>query len=104
MAAPSHQEDEFKEALSAAVIALWAELPELIRKKLVRDAVLSTVLDAVDLGYRVVVTEDALCSSSDVTCCCGSTKRVILSRSRPLRRPRTLEARVFSSRSLAADF
>ena len=27
--------------------------------------VLSTVLDAVDLGYRVVVAEDALCSSSD---------------------------------------
>ena len=27
--------------------------------------VLSTVLDAVDLGYRVVIVEDALCSSSD---------------------------------------
>ena len=27
--------------------------------------VLATVLDAVDLGYRVVVAEDALCSSSD---------------------------------------
>jgi nicotinamidase-related amidase len=29
--------------------------------------VLSAVLDAVDLGYRVVVVEDAVCSSSDVT-------------------------------------
>ena len=28
--------------------------------------VLSTVLDAVDRGYRVVIVEDALCSSSDV--------------------------------------
>jgi len=27
--------------------------------------VLATVLDAVDLGYRVVLVEDALCSSSD---------------------------------------
>jgi nicotinamidase-related amidase len=27
--------------------------------------VLATVLDAVDLGYRVVIVEDALCSSSD---------------------------------------
>jgi nicotinamidase-related amidase len=27
--------------------------------------VLSTVLDAVDRGYRVVIVEDALCSSSD---------------------------------------
>jgi nicotinamidase-related amidase len=27
--------------------------------------VLSTVLDAVDLGLRVVIVEDALCSSSD---------------------------------------
>jgi nicotinamidase-related amidase len=27
--------------------------------------VLSTVLDAVDLGFRVVIVEDALCSSSD---------------------------------------
>ena len=26
---------------------------------------LATVLDAVDLGYRVVLVEDALCSSSD---------------------------------------
>lgn len=28
--------------------------------------VLSTVLSAVDLGFRVVIVEDALCSSSDV--------------------------------------
>jgi nicotinamidase-related amidase len=28
--------------------------------------VLSTVLDAVDIGFRVVIVEDALCSSSDV--------------------------------------
>jgi nicotinamidase-related amidase len=28
--------------------------------------VLSTVLNAVDLGFRVVIVEDALCSSSDV--------------------------------------
>jgi nicotinamidase-related amidase len=27
--------------------------------------VLATVLDAVDLGYRVIVVEDALCSSFD---------------------------------------
>jgi nicotinamidase-related amidase len=27
--------------------------------------VLSTVLDAVDIGFRVIVVEDALCSSSD---------------------------------------
>jgi nicotinamidase-related amidase len=27
--------------------------------------VLSTVLDAVDRGFRVVIVEDALCSSSD---------------------------------------
>jgi nicotinamidase-related amidase len=27
--------------------------------------VLATVLDAADLGYRVVIVEDALCSSSD---------------------------------------
>jgi nicotinamidase-related amidase len=27
--------------------------------------VLATVLDAVDLGFRVVIVEDALCSSSD---------------------------------------
>ena len=27
--------------------------------------VLSTVLDAVDIGFRVVIVEDALCSSSD---------------------------------------
>jgi nicotinamidase-related amidase len=27
--------------------------------------VLSTVMDAVDLGYRVIVVEDAICSSSD---------------------------------------
>jgi nicotinamidase-related amidase len=27
--------------------------------------VLSTVLDAVDLGYRVIIVKDALCSSSD---------------------------------------
>jgi nicotinamidase-related amidase len=27
---------------------------------------LSTVLSAVDLGFRVVIVEDALCSSSDV--------------------------------------
>lgn len=29
--------------------------------------VLATVLDAVDLGYRVVIAEDALCSASDRT-------------------------------------
>lgn len=29
--------------------------------------VLSTVLGAIDLGYRIVLIEDALCSSSDVT-------------------------------------
>lgn len=29
--------------------------------------VLSTVLDAVDLGYRVVIATDAICSSSDET-------------------------------------
>ncbi|MGY4466887.1 nicotinamidase-related amidase [Bradyrhizobium sp. LB9.1b] len=28
--------------------------------------VLSTVLGAVDLGFRVVIVKDALCSSSDV--------------------------------------
>lgn len=28
--------------------------------------VLSTVLDAVNIGFRVVIVEDALCSSSDV--------------------------------------
>ncbi len=28
---------------------------------------LAAVLDAVDLGYRVVLTTDALCSSSDAT-------------------------------------
>jgi nicotinamidase-related amidase len=28
--------------------------------------VLSTVLSAVDIGFRVVLVEDALCSSSDV--------------------------------------
>jgi nicotinamidase-related amidase len=28
--------------------------------------VLSTVLDAVDIDFRVVIVEDALCSSSDV--------------------------------------
>jgi nicotinamidase-related amidase len=27
--------------------------------------VLATVLDAVDLGYRVIVVRDAICSSSD---------------------------------------
>jgi nicotinamidase-related amidase len=27
--------------------------------------VLSTVLDAVNIGFRVVIVEDALCSSSD---------------------------------------
>lgn len=27
--------------------------------------VLATVLDAVDLGYRVIVVRDAVCSSSD---------------------------------------
>jgi len=29
--------------------------------------VLATVMDAVDLGYRVIVAEDALCSSADAT-------------------------------------
>ena len=28
--------------------------------------VLSTVLSAVDLGFRIVIVEDALCSSSDI--------------------------------------
>jgi nicotinamidase-related amidase len=28
--------------------------------------VLATVLNAVDLGFRVVIVEDALCSSSDI--------------------------------------
>lgn len=29
--------------------------------------ILATVMDAVDLGYRVVLTQDALCSASDRT-------------------------------------
>lgn len=39
MAAASHQENEFKEALGAAVIALWAELPVPIQEKLFEHAV-----------------------------------------------------------------
>jgi nicotinamidase-related amidase len=30
--------------------------------------VLATVLDAVDIGYRVIVVRDAVCSSSDEGC------------------------------------
>lgn len=53
-----------------------ADLPNLLRDKTVGTVVitgaetdvcvLSTVLSAVDLGFRVVIVEDALCSSSDV--------------------------------------
>ena len=52
-----------------------SELDGFLRQKSVRTlvvtgaetdiCVLSTVLDAVDRGYRVVIVEDALCSSSD---------------------------------------
>jgi nicotinamidase-related amidase len=53
-----------------------ADLAALLREKTVGTVVitgaetdvcvLSTVLSAVDLGFRVVIVEDALCSSSDV--------------------------------------
>ena len=44
--------------------------------------VLATVLDAVDIGYRVIVVRDAVCSSSDqgTKCSCGSTTLDIGSR------------------------
>ena len=46
--------------------------------------VLSTVLDAVDLGYRVIVVKDALCSSSTrfTTYYCGSMRPATRSKSR----------------------
>ncbi|MHC2279292.1 hypothetical protein ACVME8_005935 [Bradyrhizobium diazoefficiens] len=39
--------------------------------------VLSTVLSAVDLGFRVVIVEDALCSSSDVGHDAGGSRVMI---------------------------
>ena len=53
------------------------QLPELLRRRQIDSliitgaetdvCVLAAVLDAVDLGYRVVLATDALCSSSDAT-------------------------------------
>ncbi len=39
--APSHQENEFKQALGAAVIAIWAELPVPVQEKLFEHAVVA---------------------------------------------------------------
>ncbi|GAB9139429.1 hypothetical protein BDS110ZK25_27740 [Bradyrhizobium diazoefficiens] len=47
---------------------------------------LSTVLSAVDLGFRVVIVEDALCSSSDVGHDAGGS-RVMIRHSQPYSSP-----------------
>jgi hypothetical protein len=41
MALLSHQEKDFKEALGAAVVALWAELPQPIQENLFEHAVVA---------------------------------------------------------------
>ena len=105
MAAPAHQENELKEALGAAVIALWAELPELVQQKLFEHAVVaghhSERYESLRQELARFLHEAWTAIGRKVVLSFGGAPNAILPKhtSRPVRKAETLPDTAISSKS-----